>query len=188
MAITYDSTRTGQAHDGDESRIATLESANLVNRVTLLENSSLDSRLTTIENANLLNRVSALEYAYIVERGTAAGTVHGTGQSMTWNYIKWSNGIAMCHGIAESTRGAAGAGQVYYCSGSDPYWDFPSGLFISAPSCTASICYTSTNLWPWMAVGGECTKTKTQTLMFFGYKTFDSVTVRFAIQAWGYWK
>jgi len=95
------------------------------------------TNITPDKNTNA--RIAAIENATIIEKGTATGTVSGTGSNMTWHYIKWSNGIACCYGNATSKRSGAAAGNVYYAAGSDPCWTFPSGLFNATPTLSITI-------------------------------------------------
>lgn len=126
----------------------------------------------------------------IVEKGTATGTVNGTGENMTWDYIKWDNGLACCFGKAISARSCTAAGNVYYCAGTDPYWTFPSGLFVSAPNLSISISNVSdSSTWPWAGTGGSTTKANTCRMTVFAYKQWSStLTVQFHLIAWGFWK
>lgn len=125
----------------------------------------------------------------IVEKGTATGTVSGTGENMTWNYIKWDNGLACCFGKATSTRSCAASGNIYFTSGTDPYWTFPSGLFVSAPTLSISVSNVSdSSTWPWVGTGGSTTNEKTCRMLIFAYKQWSSITVQFHLVAWGFWK
>ena len=74
---------------------------------------------------------------YIVEQGTSG----------IWTYRKWNSGIAECWAsdITSSDSGSA-EGSVYW-SRSNTY-NFPSGLFISAPTVNISVgCGSSYLTW-----------------------------------------
>lgn len=64
---------------------------------------------------------------YVVEQGTSG----------IWTYEKWNSGIAECWCTSNPTSSASGTeGGLYFQS---VYVDFPSGLFVSAPSVTPTV-------------------------------------------------
>lgn len=92
---------------------------------------------------------------FVVEQGTSG----------IWEYRKWHSGRAECWG-----KWAVGMyirnpwGSLYY-NKVDAY-AFPSGLFISAPRCQATMECRETTEWAWLAMGGETTKSHTPSVIF----------------------
>lgn len=124
----------------------------------------------------------------VLDKGTATGTVSGTGSNMIWNWVKYIDGRSMCHGIASSTRSSSGAGNVHYATGADPCWTFPSGLFIETPTLEISMQETSGANWLWVGTGATTTKDVTCKIMPFYYTSYSGITVKFGLVAHGKWK
>lgn len=125
--------------------------------------------------ALLTKMLNAIKVDYIVEQGTSG----------IWAYRKWNSGIAECWGVDSRSRAMTTQyGTAYYAD--IPNIMFPSGLFVSAPSVTASRANTSggaTGLVT-VSVGADASKV-------FGYaysSTSLTTTVGISIHAKGKWK
>ena len=121
--------------------------------------------------------------AYLITKLTGIGFVVETGNANGWGYRKWNSGVAECwqHTSAASTAMTQTSGTGYYTSYSG--WNFPSGLFISAPTVTIktksaqglinACCYFINK--DYMSFFVYCTVSTTQNIEFMNY-------------AIGYWK
>lgn len=114
---------------------------------------------------------------YIVEQGTSG----------MWTYRKWNSGIAECWGT-ETSRSYAmtnnyGSGS-YYASGSVT---LPSGLFISAPSVTATRC-GGTQGTGLITVSVYGIGTTTISLYAISNGTSNTLNISFAFDCKGRWK
>lgn len=110
---------------------------------------------------------------YIVEEGNANG----------WGYRKWNSGIAECwqHTSSESLAMTTQAGNGYYTTKSN--WNFPSGLFISAPTVIINTKAGSG------LINACCNAVTKDSMNFFVYCTVaHTVGVEFMNYAIGNWK
>ncbi len=137
---------------------------------------SYSETITRTDLANILNEVlPSTAVDYIVEQGTDG----------IWTYRKWASGIAECWGVDSRSRAMTiQYGNAYYAD--IPNIMFPSGLFVSAPSVTASRENTSGNTTGLVtvSVGADASKV-------FGYaysSTSLTTTVGISIHAKGRWK
>ena len=122
---------------------------------------------------------------YIVESGTATGAVSGTGSNIAWTYRKYNNGISECWGNTTSIRSSSSWGNMYYATGADPVWTYPSSLFINTPNCF--INYTS-SIWCFTGYNGTGSKDKTPNSLPVSAVSYSNTTFTVFIHAIGTWK
>ena len=180
---SYSSTRTGSEHDEDGNRLLILENQNLNNRITELEQqvSTLIEKVTIIENFK--NNVND----YIISQGeTTCSCATGNGSSIVWYWRKYSNGVAECWGRTTSTRSSAGWGNIFYASGTDPAWNFPSNLFAASPVLTVYL--QSGNQWAALGSLYDCTASVTPRLMPVCGVAYTDNVCTLHMHAIGRWK
>lgn len=110
---------------------------------------------------------------------------------MTWNYIKWNSGLAMCYGTATTVRSSAVWGNIYYANNADPYWTFPTNLFIATPTFYASIQQTPESggpKWFWISMGGTTNSTRTCQIITCCANEYSNQEIKVGMVAWGRWK
>ena len=110
---------------------------------------------------------------YVVEQGTGG----------IWTYRKWDSGIAECWGTANPISGASGAeGGLHFQS---VYVDFPSGLFVSAPSVIAAV---HGNWIGGVSTGNALTKDKWQGYRWTPTSQTNTSALRIELISKGRWK
>lgn len=94
--------------------------------------------------------------------------VQGSGTNITWTCIETYDGLKICFGNASSTRSPAswGNSNIYYCSGTDDQWYYPTNFFTQTPIFDVihvTKVATSGDDWMWATCktyGTDETKTK----------------------------
>lgn len=114
---------------------------------------------------------------------TIADYIVETGTSGIWTYRKWNSGIAECWGTANPTSSVSGTeGGLYFQS---VYVDFPSGLFVLAPSV---IVGAHGNWIGGALTGNELTKDKWHGYRWTSTSQTNTSALRIELMAKGRWK
>ena len=126
----------------------------------------------------LEKRIAELEEEhadYVVEQGTNG----------IWTYRKWNSGIAECWGVDSRSRAMTTQyGSAYYAD--IPNITFPSGLFVNAPTVTASRANTDGGCsgLVTVSVGADSSK-----VFGYAYSSMSlTTTVGIAVHAKGRWQ
>lgn len=136
-------------------------------------------------------------YSDAVARAISAGVesqydetrpaVQGTNASnITWRCIKLRSGLKICSGRATSVRSGTQypSGYIYYASGTDEIWNYPSNFFTATPMCIMHI--TGATKWMWALGQKKGSKTQTDIVCPACPVTFSNETVHYNILAIGY--
>lgn len=113
----------------------------------------------------------------------------GNGSNITWTCLETYGGLKICFGRATSVRSASVFGNIYYSSGTDDQWYYPSNFFTETPYCSMEVSkqVNSGNQWFWAATqtrGADKTKTK-MVCPACGVSFDNNVTLRYDILAMG---
>lgn len=132
-----------------------------------------------------------LQADYIIEQGTA-NSASGGSSTLTWSYRKWNSGIAECWARASwSTTSFSLWTNGVYQGGQRPWWNFPSGMFVSTPFLQALHC-TDGGTWFQDVItdGGTKTVSATNTCAFCCLRpsNYAPVPVTTHLYAKGNWK
>ena len=111
--------------------------------------------------------------------------VSGTNASnITWTCLETYGGLKICFGRATSVRNSSAFGNIYYSSGADEQWYYPSNFFTQSPTCLMEI--SSDGMWmfaPQQIQGAD--KNKTKKVCPASGVAFSNLTIRYDILSIG---
>ena len=120
-------------------------------------------------------------YDYVTEQGTDG----------IWRYRKWASGTAECWGnntYTMTVSEAWWANGLWYTSGQYANETFPTGLFVSVPSCQYSFESSPNGMMVLTKRTSDLSNTSTQYLQFCRPQTSSNITIRVSWHAIGKWK
>lgn len=111
--------------------------------------------------------------------------VTGTSASnITWTCIETYGGLKICFGRATSVRNSSAFGNIYYSSGADEQWYYPSNFFTQSPTCLMEI--SSDGMWMFASQQIQgADKNKTKKVCPASGMAFSNLTIRYDILSIG---
>lgn len=113
----------------------------------------------------------------------------GGGSNITWTCLETYGGVKICFGSATSARTSSAFGDIFYCSGRDDQWYYPSNFFTSTPLCLMEVSNQVSSGTNWFGSGTQTRgtdKTKTKMVCPACPVNFSNETVYYNILAIGY--
>ena len=150
--------------------------------------------IPTVDNSvasGNMNAVTSNAVALAISEGikrkwteTSAPVTGTNASNITWTCIETNGGLKICFGRATSVRSSSPTGNIFYSSGADEQWYYPSNFFTATPTCLMEASGSSQWILTYTQPQGA-DKTKTKKVCPACSSAFTNLTIYYDIAAFG---
>lgn len=175
---------------------AILNKPNLATVATTGNYNDLNNKPTipTVDNSvasGNMNAVTSNAVALAISEGikrkwteTSAPVTGTNASNITWTCIETNGGLKICFGRATSVRSSSPTGNIFYSSGDNEQWYYPSNFFTATPTCLMEASGSSQWILTYTQPQGA-DKTKTKKVCPACSSAFTNLTIYYDIAAFG---